>query len=77
MKSTSICGIPVHVDRTGDTTVIRPQWRASFTNIQSRLIGGWLEHKGNTVSCLGATIQVTGDLQPGSLANVGKSNPRG
>lgn len=69
---TTICGVPVHVDRAGTVTVIRPQMREGFTRIQSRLVTGWLEHKGNLVHAQAETITVQGQLQPGSLANVGK-----
>lgn len=69
---TTICGVPVHVDRAGDVTVIRPQMREGFSPIQSRLVSGWLEHRGNSVQIQSNTITVRGPLQPGSLANVGK-----
>jgi hypothetical protein len=69
---TSICGIPVHVDRAGGQTIIRPQMRRDFSAIQTRLVAGWLEHKGNVITEQGDTICVRGDLRPGSVTNAGK-----
>jgi hypothetical protein len=72
MTTAYIVGIPIHMDRQGDHTVIRPQMRDRFTPIQSRLVSGWLEHRGNVLVEQQDYITVEGDLKPGSVANAGK-----
>lgn len=66
-RLTSICGIPVHVDRAGGQTIIRPQMRRDFSAIQTRLVVGWLQHRGNVVVDQGDHVSVPGDLKPGSV----------
>ena len=66
-RLTSICGIPVHVDRAGGHTIIRPRMREDFSAIQTRLVVGWLQHRGNVVVDQGDHVSVPGDLKPGSV----------
>jgi hypothetical protein len=63
----TIVGIPVHMERQGGHTIIRPQMRRDFSAIQTRLVAGWLQHKGNVVVDQGDHITVPGDLKPGSV----------
>lgn len=65
-SNVSICGIPVVLEVTPELTVIQTRWGA-MTPIQSKLISGWLEHKGNVAQVEPNAIKVIGSLADGSV----------
>ena len=67
MKSNvTVCGIPVKISSTPELTIIQPRW-GQLTPIQSKLIAGWLEHRGNVTQVEPNAIRVAGQLAAGSL----------
>lgn len=65
----TIVGIPVQIEQLDRLTLITSKLAAELSPIQTRLITGWLRHKGNAVvGTSTAVIQVAGELAPGTIA---------